>query len=286
MEDEDGDRRARFFEDKKRERERQLKERKKRLDGSDDEGDEGSVKEGEQTQMGAYDSLTLLGTTTCNTPSQTKGTPETELISSELNKIELNKSTNSPLRNESSKVTNLRETKTNTINRSGTLTGDDDEVEIDYFFDEEDSLKNLAQEHMQENSLDAHFSVGTDEGLSTRGDNQEEILEEPSPVDTQEKELTVPKAEPATEEVIVKVEPGTRSQVITVDFFRRFLQAGLVRGKTPINQRDEREFIRVLKEQFSQALKPYKTPLNTYPFDEEVANSVFIALHTEERNRT
>ncbi len=47
--------------------------------------------------MGAYDSLTLLGTTTCHFPSQTKGTPETELISSELNKIEKNKSTNSPL---------------------------------------------------------------------------------------------------------------------------------------------------------------------------------------------
>jgi hypothetical protein len=53
MEDEDGEKRAKFFEDKKRERERQLKERKKRLDGSDSEGegDEGSVKEGEQTQM-------------------------------------------------------------------------------------------------------------------------------------------------------------------------------------------------------------------------------------------
>ena len=68
MEDEDGDKRAKFFEDKKRERERerQLKERKKRLDGSNSEGDEGSVKEGEQTQMGAYNSLTLLGTTTAH----------------------------------------------------------------------------------------------------------------------------------------------------------------------------------------------------------------------------
>ncbi len=46
MDDKDGDKRARFFEDKKRERERQLKERKKRLDGSDSEGDEGGVKEG------------------------------------------------------------------------------------------------------------------------------------------------------------------------------------------------------------------------------------------------
>ena len=141
MEDEDGEKRARFFEDKKRERERQLKERKKRLDGSDSEGDEGSVKEGEQTQMGAYDSLTLLGTTTCNSPSQTKGTPETEHISSELNKIELNKSTNSPLRNENSKLTNSREPQASKINRSGLLTDDNDDIEIGYdLFDEEDSL--------------------------------------------------------------------------------------------------------------------------------------------------
>jgi hypothetical protein len=41
----------------------------------------------------------------------------------------------------------------------------------------------------------------------------------------------------------------------------------------------------VLKEQFSKALEPYRTPSNTYQFDEEVVNSVFIALHTEERNR-
>jgi hypothetical protein len=34
MEDEDGEKMASFFEDKKRERERQLKERKKRFDGS------------------------------------------------------------------------------------------------------------------------------------------------------------------------------------------------------------------------------------------------------------
>jgi hypothetical protein len=108
-EDEDVDKRQKYFEDRKRERERQLKEKRKLLDGSDSELDEGEVKEGKQTQMGAYDSLTLLGTTTCNSPSQTKGTPETEHISSELNKIELNKSTNSPLRNENSKLTNSRE---------------------------------------------------------------------------------------------------------------------------------------------------------------------------------
>ena len=139
---------------------------------------------------------------------------------------------------------------------------------------------------MQENSLDAHFDVGTDVEGQARADNQEENPVDPASSITQEGNLIALKTESNTEEVIVKFEPGARSQVITVDFFRRFLEAGLVRGKTPINQRDEREFIRVLKEQFSQALKPYKTPLNTYPFDEEVANSVFIALHTEERNRT
>jgi hypothetical protein len=91
MDDEDGDKRQKYFEDRKRERERQVKERKKRLDGSDIEGDEGGVKEGKQTQMGAYDSLTLLGTATCTTPSQTKGTTETEHLSSELNKKNLTK---------------------------------------------------------------------------------------------------------------------------------------------------------------------------------------------------
>jgi hypothetical protein len=55
MGDEDGEKRQKYFEDRKRERERQLKERIKRLDGSDSEVDEGDVKEGKQTQMGAYD---------------------------------------------------------------------------------------------------------------------------------------------------------------------------------------------------------------------------------------
>jgi hypothetical protein len=106
MEDEDGDKRARFFEDKKkRERERQLKKRKKRLDGSDSEGEGCSMSEGEQTQAGAYNSLTLLGTTTCTSPTQTKGTPETEHILIELNKIELNNSTKSPL-----KIENIKQT--------------------------------------------------------------------------------------------------------------------------------------------------------------------------------
>ncbi len=81
---------ATFFEDRKKERERQMKERKKLLEGSsrgergDDEGG------GVETQIGAYDSLTPLGTTTHTSPSQIKGNLETELIAIELNKIELN----------------------------------------------------------------------------------------------------------------------------------------------------------------------------------------------------
>jgi hypothetical protein len=91
MGDEDEAKRQKYFEDRKREREMQLKEKKKRLDGSDSEVDEGDLKEGKQTQIGAYDTLTLLGTTTCTTLSQTKGTTETEQLSSEITKSNLTK---------------------------------------------------------------------------------------------------------------------------------------------------------------------------------------------------
>jgi hypothetical protein len=154
-----------------------LKEKKKRLDGSDSEVDEGDAKEGKQTQMGAYDTLTLLGTATCTIPSQTKGTTETEHLSSELNKIELNKTTNSPLISENTKQTDSIEQQIGALNRSSTPTDDNDEIDIDLLSDEEDSLAHF--EHMQENSLDAHFNVGTDEGEQTSADNQEE-----SPVDS------------------------------------------------------------------------------------------------------
>ena len=117
MGDEDVDKRQKFFEDRKRERERQLKEKRKLLDGSDSEVDEGDVKEGKQTQMGAYDTLTLLGTATCTNPSQTKGTTETEQLSSELNKIELNKTTNSPLISENTKQTDSIEQQGGTSNQ-------------------------------------------------------------------------------------------------------------------------------------------------------------------------
>jgi hypothetical protein len=194
-----------------------------------------------------------------------KGTPETEHISSELNKIELNNSTNSTLKNENINPTNSSEPQVNTINRSGTLTDDNDDIEINFgLSDDEDSLLDIA--HMQENSLDACFNVGADEGLPARTDqsaNQEENPVDSAPVVTQEENLITTKVEPNTEEVIVKVEPGTQSQVITAEFYRAFLKASTVSARTPINQRDEREFIRVLKEQFSKALRPYKTPSNT-----------------------
>jgi hypothetical protein len=59
--------------------------------------------------------------------------------------------------------------------------------------------------------------------------------------------------------------------VITADIYRKFLEKNTGFGKTPINARDERDFLRILKTQFNQALAPYKTPLNTYSFDEEIA---------------
>jgi hypothetical protein len=85
------------------------------------------------------------------------------------------------------------------------------------------------------------------------------------------------KEEPDAGGVEVKTEPGTQALVITADIYRMFLEKNTGFGKTPINARDERDFHRILKAQFNQALAPYKTPLNTYPFDEKIANSVFIA---------
>jgi hypothetical protein len=90
--------------------------------------------------MEAYDSLTLLGTATCTTPSQTKGTTETEHLSSELNKIELNKTTNSPLKNENIKQADSIEQQVSAFNRSSTPADDNDEIDIDLLSDEEDSL--------------------------------------------------------------------------------------------------------------------------------------------------
>jgi hypothetical protein len=129
---------------------------------------------------------------------------------------------------------------------------------------------------MPEESLESCFNVGNNDNQATEEAQSEEQGE-------LEEKL---KEEPGTKDVEVKTELGTQALVITADIYRKFLEKNTGFGKTPINAKDERDFLRILKTQFSQALAPYKTPLNTYPFDEEIANSVFIALHTEQRSRT
>ena len=96
MGDGDLEKREMFFEDRKKRRERKVQEKKKLLDGSDSEGKEDSEDGREETQAGAYDSLTLLGSTSCAPLTQIKGIPETDQIERELNKIELNNTNTSP----------------------------------------------------------------------------------------------------------------------------------------------------------------------------------------------
>jgi hypothetical protein len=109
MEDEDGEKMASFFEDKKREREGQLKERKKRLDGSSSEESGKSDSGRNKTQTGAYNSFMSLGATTRTSPHQTKGNSEQEqILAIELNKIELNNS-NTSQENTNSTRTNTGE---------------------------------------------------------------------------------------------------------------------------------------------------------------------------------
>jgi hypothetical protein len=147
-------------------------------------------------------------------------------------------------------------------------------VELDFSSEEEGSLEDIS--HMQAESLESYFNVGnndnqaTEEAQSKKQDELEGNLKE----------------EPSTRDVEVKTEPETQALVITADIYRKFLEKNTGFGKTPIYARDERDFHRILKAQFNQTLAPYKTPLNTYPFDEEITNSVFIALYTEQRNRT
>ena len=114
MGDGDMEKRERFFKDRKKRRERQVQEKKKLLDGSDSEGKEDSEDGREETQAGAYDSLTLLGSTSCAPLTQTKGTPETEQIERELNKIELNNTNTSPQYQENLKKADSIEQKGNT----------------------------------------------------------------------------------------------------------------------------------------------------------------------------
>jgi hypothetical protein len=99
-----------------------------------------------------------------------------------------------------------------------------------------------------------------------------------------------PKAKEEVEEVSdshrIKVELGTQQLVITAEACRKFLAENTGLGKELINATDEREYMRISKKQFTKNFEPYKTALNTYPFDRETASSVFIALFTDERNRT
>jgi hypothetical protein len=70
--------------------------------------------------------------------------------------------------------------------------------------------------------------VGVDGVSSDKPDqsaNQEEAPAEPTSAVTQQETLNKVKLESNTEEVLVKEEPGTRSQVITADFYRKFIEA-------------------------------------------------------------
>ena len=252
---EDGEKMATFFEDKKKERERQQKERRKLLDGSSSEGS-GDDKGGrDETQTGTYNSLTPLGATTRTSPSQTEGHLEPEQIARELDKIELNHShENSHISTES---TNSKRTSTGKLQETSEqspafcgLTGIP-LVELDFSSDEEDSLEVIS--HMQAGSLDTCFEVGNN-GNQSNEEVQVENHVEP------ERSF---KEEPGARDVEVKTEPGTQALVITADIYRKFLEQHTGFGKTPINAKDEREFHRTLKVQFSKTLAPYKTPLNT-----------------------
>jgi hypothetical protein len=146
-----------------------LKERKKRLDGSDSEGKEDSEDGREETQLGAYDSLTPLGSTSCAPLTQTKGTPETEQIEREFNKIELNNTTTSPQYQENLKKTDLIEPKVSTKEDRSCLLTNDDYINLDFSSEQEDdSLEDIS--HMQENSLTSCFNVGVDGTSSDKPD--------------------------------------------------------------------------------------------------------------------
>ena len=250
---EDGEKMATFFEDKKKERERQQKERRKLLDGSSSEGS-GDDKGGrDETQTGTYNSLTPLGATTRTSPSQTKGHLEPEQIARELDKIELNHSiTSHENSNTSTESTNSKRIDTGELQKTSRrspvfcgLTGIP-LVELDYFSSEElDSLGNLT--HMQEGSFESCFNVGN---------NDNQTNEEAQPEERGELEVGL-KEEPGAKDVEVKTEPGTQTLVITADIYRKFLEQHTGFGKTPINAKDERDFHRILKTQFSQALAPY-----------------------------
>ncbi len=134
---------------------------------------------------------------------------------------------------------------------------------------------------MQANSFSSYFNVGNNDDQATS--HRSSTVGKP--------DRTLRRADGIVVKTLLSRRSRSRTRnrlwlVITADFYRKFLATNTGFEKTPINARDERNFLRVLKEQFSKALEPYKTPSNTYPFDEEIANSVFIVLRTEERNST
>ncbi len=158
--------------------------------------------------------------------------------------------------------------------RSGLLTNDD-YIDLDFSSEQEDdSLEDIS--HMQENSLTSCFNFGVDESSSDKLDqstNQEEAPAETTLAAAQQETLSEVKLEANAKEVLIKEEPGTGSQVITAEFYLKFIEASTGYGKPPLNPKEERDYIRILKENFGKALEPYRTSANTYPFDEEVANS-------------
>jgi hypothetical protein len=80
---------------------------------------------------------------------------------------------------------------------------------------------------MQANSLTSCFNVGVDGASSdTPGQsvNQEEAPANTTSSVTQHETIEV-KSESNKEEVLVKEEPGTKSQVITAEFYRKFIEA-------------------------------------------------------------
>ncbi len=177
---------ATFFEDRKKERERQMKERKKQIDGSSSEesGDDGSGRD--ETRTGAYDSLTPFGTTTRTSPSQIKGNLEPEQIPIEIDRIELNNS-NTSRENLNNSHGNLNTSQENTNSKrisTGELQGIPERspvfsgltgislVELDFSSEEEGSLGSIA--HMPEESLESCFNVGNNDNQATEEAQSEE----------------------------------------------------------------------------------------------------------------
>ncbi len=221
------EKREMFFKNKKKRRERHVKEKKKLLDGSDSEGEEDSEDGREETQAGAYDSLILLGSTSCAPLTQIKGTPETEQIERELNKIELNNTNTSPQYQENLKKADAIEQKGNTKeDRSGLLTNED-YIDLGFTSEaEDDSLEHIS--HMQENSLTSCFNIDVDEasaGKSDQSTNQGEATAETTLEAAPQEVLSEVKLEANEKEVLIKEEPGTGLQVITADFYRKIIEA-------------------------------------------------------------